>query len=55
MRAQVPSKVSVSSAVRKMINADSGVPPVNASTNKTDAKINLDKVRMSAKYFMNLL
>ena len=52
LRAQVPSKVSVSSAVRKTMKAASGVPPVKARTNNAIDRINLIEVRISAKYLM---
>ena len=55
LRAQVPSKVSVSSAVRKITKACSGVPPVKLITIKIMLKINLVKVKRSAKYLMEIL
>ena len=55
LRAQVPSKVSVSSAVRKMIKACSGVPPVKLIVIRIRLKINLVRVKMSAKYLMGIL
>ena len=55
LRAQVPSKVSVSSAVRKMIKACSGVPPMKLIAIRIRLKINLVKVRRSAKYLMGIL
>lgn len=55
LRAQVPSKVSVSSAVRKMMKACSGVPPVKLIAIKMMLKINLVRVRRSAKYLMGIL
>ncbi len=53
LRAQVPSKVSVSSAVRKMIKAFSAGLPMNAKISKMIDKINLDNVNKSAKYLIN--
>ena len=55
LRAQVPSKASVNSAVRKITNAASGVPPVKDMMNKTRARNNLDKVKRSARYLIFLL
>ena len=52
LRAQVPSKVSVSSAVRKMMKAFSAGQPTSDNTIKMMLRINLDKVSKSAKYLM---
>ncbi len=51
----MPSKVSVSSAVKKIIKAASGVPPVKLITMRTMLKINLVSVSISARYLMGLL
>ena len=55
LRAQVPSKVSVNSAVKKIIKAASGVPPVKLIVMRMMLKISLVKVSKSAKYLMGLL
>ena len=55
LRAQVPSKVSVNSAVKKIIKAASGVPPVKLMVIRTILKINLVRVSKSAKYLIVLL
>ena len=53
LRAQVPSKVSVSSAVRKIMKACSGVPPAKLIVIRIRLKINLVRVSKSAKYLMS--
>ena len=49
----MPSKVSVSSAERKMIKAFSAGLPTKAKTSKMIDKINLDEVNKSAKYLIS--
>lgn len=55
LRAQVPSKASVSSATMKMIKAFSAGQPTNASTSRIHPKIKRVEVSKSARYLMNIL
>ena len=52
LRAQVPSKASVSSAMMNKMNTTSGAPPVSARIKIMMAMISLDSVSMSAKYLI---
>lgn len=57
LRAQVPSKISVISATRKMtkalsVKAGSAGLPIKAKTNRISERIKREPVRMSARYLM---
>ena len=55
LRAQVPSKASVSSATIKIIKAFSAGQPTKANTNNIHPKIKRAEVSKSARYLMSLL
>lgn len=52
LRAQVPSKASVSSAIMKIVKAASGEPPAKAIMSKMMLKMSRENVSMSARYLM---
>ena len=51
--AQVPSKTSVKTPAKKTRKAASGLPFEKANEKRIVARINLVKVKISAKYFIS--